>query len=220
ALLQGERRSIDKCLRNFGGLNQLNADRLERYTEWSDSTEEIPCFTQCYLREMYDFYDEQAGFNEQRIRQLFGNATYEACRQRLQLSSHQQSSCEHAYAGFHCLVSLEEDPFILIENMPNTAPAAKTAMKDCLQEVQQMEWSQLREYARFPVREPIPCFTRCFIHKLELFDERTRRWRLPAMRQLLGVPQPKARVTACIYKQGNNPCSTTYQQFTCFVLAV
>lgn len=104
--------------------------------------------------------------------------------------------------------------------MQNTTRAAKSAMKECLLQQDQVEWNRIGEYARFPVTEPIPCFTRCFISKLELFDERTRRWRLPAMRQALGVPQPRARIGGCAQKRANNACETTYKQFTCFVMAV
>ncbi|XP_064550147.1 uncharacterized protein Obp83cd [Drosophila montana] len=221
ALLSGEQRSIEKCLRNYGGLSAANAERLERYTQWSDNYEEVPCFTQCYLSEMFDFYHDQAGFEERRIRQHFGEAVYEACKERLQLGADQtQSSCEHAYAGFHCIVSLENDPFILIENMPNATRVAKSAMKECLQQVDQVEWNRIADYAQFPPTEPIPCFTRCFISQLQLFDERTRRWRLPAMRQVLGVPLVGAHVAGCAQRRGRNPCATFYQQFTCFVVAV
>ncbi|XP_062124546.1 uncharacterized protein LOC133837707 isoform X1 [Drosophila sulfurigaster albostrigata] len=220
ALLSGEERSIRKCLNNYGGLNAANAERLDRYTQWSESNEEVPCFTQCYLREMFDFYHEEAGFDAIRIKKHFGEAVYEACSERLKLGDLRQSSCEHAYAGFHCIVSLENDPFILIENMQNATRAAKSAMKECLQQVDQVEWNRISDYARFPVTEPIPCFTRCFISRLELFDERTHRWRVPAMRRVLGVPALGAHVAGCAQRRGRNPCATMYQQFTCFVLAV
>lgn len=105
-MLNGEQRSIQKCLKNYGGLNAENAKRLDRYTQWSDSYEEVPCFTQCYLREMFDFYHDQAGFDELRIKKHFGDAVYEACSDRLKLGDLKQSSCEHAYAGFHCIVSV------------------------------------------------------------------------------------------------------------------
>ncbi|KAM8705261.1 hypothetical protein ACLKA7_009683 [Drosophila subpalustris] len=219
SMLNGERRSIEKCLLNYGGLNAVNAERLDRYTQWSDSYEEVPCFTQCYLSEMFDFYHDQAGFDEQRIKKHFGDAVYEACSERLKLGDLKQSSCEHAYAGFHCIVSLENDPFILIENMQNATRAAKSVMKECLQQTDQVEWNRLGDYARFPVTEPIPCFTRCFISQMQLFDERTRRWRVPAMRQALGVPLVGAHVADCAKRRGRNPCSTIYSQFTCFVMA-
>ncbi|ALC46421.1 Obp83cd [Drosophila busckii] len=220
ALLQGEAHILAKCLSNYGGLNAANAERLERYKQWSPNYEEVPCFTQCYLSEMFDFYDKVAGFNGQRLRQRFSPALVEACSSQLRLHDQSSdSSCEHAYVGFHCLVSLENDPFVLIESMPNATRAAKSVMKQCLQQVEQEQWSRLADYAKFPVVEPIPCYTRCFISQLQLFDERTRRWRLPAMRQSLGVPQPAAPVSGCAKRRGRNPCANFYEQFTCFVMA-
>lgn len=108
SLLQGELSSLQKCVQNYGGLTKSNIDRLARFTQWSDVNEEIPCFTQCYLSEMFDFYHEQAGFDPLRVRKIFGNAVYEACRDRLQLGSQGHSSCEHAYAGFHCIISVSD----------------------------------------------------------------------------------------------------------------
>ncbi|XP_017967215.1 uncharacterized protein LOC108659017 [Drosophila navojoa] len=220
-LLNGEQRAIKKCLSSYGGLNDENVKRLERYTQWSENYEELPCFTQCYLNEMFEFYHDQAGFDERRIRRHFGDAVFEACKERLQLGPEQkESSCEHAYAGFHCIVSLEKDPFILIEKMPNVTRTAKSAMKKCLQQVDQVEWNRMADYAHFPQTEPIPCFTRCFISQMQLFDERTRRWRIPAMRQSLGVPLPGAHISNCTQRRSRNPCATIYQQFNCFVVAV
>ncbi|SPP80226.1 uncharacterized protein LOC117582838 [Drosophila guanche] len=221
ALLNHETETIEKCIKNYGGLTPETAERLERFKEWSDGYEEIPCFTQCYLSEMFDFYDNRTGFDEGGVVQLFGRPVYNACRQRLELSAgRSESSCEHAYAGFHCITNLEGHPFMQIESMPNISESTKTAMKDCLQLVHRDEWSRFQAYPDFPVNEPIPCFTRCFISKLHLFDERTRRWQLPTMRRHLAVPAQGAQVAACHQRRGRNQCSTIYQQFTCYVMAV
>jgi len=56
--------------------------------------------------EMFDFYHDEAGFDERRIKKHFGDAVYEACSDRLKLGDLKQSNCEHAYAGFHCIVSV------------------------------------------------------------------------------------------------------------------
>ncbi|EDV90731.1 uncharacterized protein LOC6569844 [Drosophila grimshawi] len=225
AWLPGEESTLDKCLKNYGGMNTALLERLQRYTQWSDSYEEVPCFTQCYLNEMFDIYSDIAGFDEERTKQRFGEAVYNACRDRLQpnqlgYGGKEQSSCERAYAGFHCIASLENDPLILIDNLPNITDAAKSAMKECLQKTDRVLWDRFGDYSRFPVTEPIPCFTHCFIGKLELFDKHKNRWRLPAMRQMLGVPGVGAKVSSCPRRRARNPCAAAYQQFTCFVLAV
>ncbi|XP_030370044.1 uncharacterized protein LOC115620775 [Scaptodrosophila lebanonensis] len=217
ALLNGEKRVIDKCLESYGGLTSDSGQRLQSYTEWSEHYEEIPCFTRCYLNEMFNF--ENDGFNESKIVALFGKATYEACKPKLEMSNGQRGSCEHAYSGFHCIVSLENDPFILIANMPNITDTAKSAMKECLLEIDQAEWKRISEFSQFPVQEPIPCYTRCFINKLQLFNERNRRWRLEDMRRELAVPLPNANVRGCHRLRARNPCLTVYHQFTCYVMA-
>ncbi|XP_020817498.1 uncharacterized protein LOC110191094 [Drosophila serrata] len=221
ALLDHEGETINKCIQSYGGLTPELGERLERFKEWSESYEEIPCFTQCYLSDMFDFYNNQTGFDSAGVERVFGAPIYAACQQKLELPEGSgQSSCSHAYAGFHCLTKMEGHPFMVIESMPNLTKAAKDAMKDCLQVVDQDEWSSFSAFSGFPVIEPIPCYTRCFLDKLGVFDQKLRRWRIPAMQQKLGVPAKGAHYGACHQRRGRNPCATYYQQFTCYVLAV
>ncbi|XP_017046667.1 uncharacterized protein LOC108091809 [Drosophila ficusphila] len=219
ALLDHEGESINKCIENYGGLTEETSDRLARFKEWSESYEEIPCFTRCYLSEMFDFYNNKTGFDKEGVISAFGIPVYEACQIKLELSS-SQSSCQHAYEAFHCITNMESHPFTLIDSMPNVSTAAKSAMKDCLQVVDQDEWPSFASFADYPVREPIPCFTRCFLDKLHIFDERTRRWQLEAMKQHLGVPATGAHIRGCHRQSGRDRCATYYKQFTCFSIAV
>ncbi|KAH8295213.1 hypothetical protein KR018_008789, partial [Drosophila ironensis] len=220
AVLDHEAEAINKCVQNYGGLTPETAERLERFKEWSEGYEEIPCFTQCYLREVFNFYDNITGFDKMGVVQVFGGPVYEACEKKLQIPlGSSDSSCSHAYVGFHCLTRMEDHPFMLIETMTNLTFAARNAMKDCLQEVDLSEWSRFKAFASFPAIEPIPCFTRCFLDKLGLFNQKTRRWLLPGMQQKLGVPAKGSRYGLCHRHRGPNICSTYYKQFTCFVLA-
>ncbi|TMW41868.1 hypothetical protein DOY81_013051 [Sarcophaga bullata] len=41
-----EGRAIAECLDRFGGPTLENAQRLQRFKQWSDTYEEIPCFHQ------------------------------------------------------------------------------------------------------------------------------------------------------------------------------
>ncbi|KAH8383647.1 hypothetical protein KR009_009826, partial [Drosophila setifemur] len=221
ALLDHEGEAIKKCVERYGGLNSDTAERLERFKEWSEGYEEIPCFTQCYLGEMFDFYNNRTGFDSEGVEKAFGSPVYNACHKKLELPyGASQSSCTHAYEGFHCLTLMESHPFMVIEGMTNLSPAAKNAMKDCLQQFDEVEWSRFQAFGNFPVVEPIPCFTQCFLDKLNLFDHRTRRWRLPGMQQKLGVPAKGAKYGTCHRQIGANPCANYYKQFTCYVMAV
>lgn len=94
---------ISECLDRFGGLTLENAERLQRFKEWSDTYEEIPCFTKCYLSKMYDFYNETLGFNGPNVVKQFGKVIYEACKTKLIEGSNQ---CEIAYNSFHCMVNV------------------------------------------------------------------------------------------------------------------
>ncbi|KAH8341747.1 hypothetical protein KR074_000252, partial [Drosophila pseudoananassae] len=219
-LLNREAESINKCLQSYGGLTPETGERLSRFKDWSEGYEEIPCFTQCYLNEMFGFYDVYTGFNRTGVIEAFGEPVYNACVQKLQLPwSSRSSNCTHAYVGFHCLTKMENHPFMLIEAMTNLAPIAKEAMKDCLQEVNLQEWDRFPAFAGSPVSEPIPCFTRCFLDKLGLFDQKTRRWQVPAMQQLLGVPALGAPYGMCHRHRGRNICQNYYKQFTCYAMA-
>ncbi|XP_043653434.1 uncharacterized protein LOC122620166 [Drosophila teissieri] len=221
ALLQHEGETINRCIQNYGGLTAENAERLERFKEWSDSYEEIPCFTRCYLSEMFDFYNNLTGFDKARIVEVFGSPVYIACRKKLELPFELgESSCKHAYEGFHCITNMENHPFTIIDNMPNISPSAKNSMKDCLQDVHQDEWKSFAVFADYPVNEPIPCFTRCFVDKLHIFEEKTRLWKLEAMKQNLGIPAKGARIRSCHRQRGKDRCSTYYKQFTCYAMAV
>ncbi|XP_017130868.1 uncharacterized protein LOC108148360 [Drosophila elegans] len=221
ALLEHEGESINKCIKRYGGITPEIGERLERFKEWSEGYEEIPCFTQCYLSEMFDFYNNQTGFDKAGVVHAFGSPVYEACRSKLEPKwGSSPSSCQHAYEGFHCITNMESHPFTLIDGMSSISPAAKDAMKDCLQDVHQDEWSSFAEFAQNPVNEPIPCFTRCFVDKLRIFDERTRRWQLKAMKQELGVPANGARILGCHRQSGRDRCATYYKQFTCYAMAV
>ena len=100
-----EGQAIAECLQNYGGLTEEISERLLRFQKWSDSYEEIPCFTKCYLSKMFDIYNETAGFIEQRVRAKFGNALLEVCRHHL-FSSTTTNSCQLAYKGLHCLITV------------------------------------------------------------------------------------------------------------------
>ncbi|EDV47987.1 uncharacterized protein LOC6552801 [Drosophila erecta] len=220
ALLENEGETINRCIQNYGGLTAEIAERLERFKDWSDGYEEIPCFTRCYLSGMFDFYSNLTGFNKAGIVEVFGSSVYEACRHKLEQPFQLgESSCKHAYEGFHCITNMENHPFTLIENMPNISPSAKSAMKDCLQIVHLDEWKKFVLFADYPVNEPIPCFTRCFVDKLHIFEEKTRLWKLEAMKQHLGVPAKGVRVGNCHRQRGKDRCATYYKQFTCYTLA-
>ncbi|XP_017082317.1 uncharacterized protein LOC108115392 [Drosophila eugracilis] len=220
ALLEHETESINKCIKNYGGLTTEIAERLQRFKQWSDGYEEIPCFTQCYLTEMFDFYNNRTGFDASGIVKAFGSPVYDACRRKLELpASSSQSSCQHAYEGFHCITNMEDHPFTLIENMASLSQSAKNAMKDCLQDVHLDEWKSFAAFAHYPVREPIPCFTRCFIDKLHIFEEKTRLWKLGLMREHLGVPPKAARIRTCHQQRDKDRCATYYKQFTCYAIA-
>lgn len=104
--------------------------------------------------------------------------------------------------------------------MKNVSTEAKTAMKDCLHRFDQYEWERIKDYAKNPVREPIPCFTKCFIDRLQLYSQQTRQWNIPALTAKLGVPAAGANIQHCLKQRRNrNACVWTYQEFTCFVLA-
>ncbi|XP_044312791.1 uncharacterized protein LOC108050652 isoform X1 [Drosophila rhopaloa] len=221
AYLQHEGEAINKCLKNYGGLTPENNERLGRFKEWSENYEEIPCFTRCYLSDMFDLYNNQTGFDKAKVEDAFGSPVYEACRRKLELDwGSSQSSCQHAYQGFHCIANMDGHPFTVIDSMANVTLTAKNAMKECLQDVHRNDWSRFAAYANYPVNEPIPCFSHCFLSKLHIFDERTRRWQLRTMKQQLGVPAKGARISGCHRQSGKDRCATYYKQFTCYAMAV
>ncbi|XP_053945038.1 uncharacterized protein LOC128854737 [Anastrepha ludens] len=212
-----ESRIIAECLKSYGGLNEENAKRLVRYKEWSEKSEEIPCFTKCYIKHMFDMFDESVGFKSEQVISQFGQPLYNACQHRMVPLA---DNCEQAYHGFHCIVSLEDDPFVLIESIQNISSEAKTAMKGCLHRFDQYEWERIKDYTKNPVREPIPCFTKCFVDRLQVYDAKTRRWDIPALRTKLGVPAVEANIQHCLERRRNrNSCVWMYQEFTCFGLA-
>ncbi|XP_037729922.1 uncharacterized protein LOC119560520 [Drosophila subpulchrella] len=219
ALLPNESEIIDKCILNYGGLTSETAERLGRFKDWSVGYEEIPCFTRCYLADMFDFYNNSTGFDKDAVVKAFGEPVYKACQKKLELPGSELSSCQHAYEGFHCITNLENHPFTVIDNMANISLSAKSAMKECLQDVDQAKWKSFAAYGDYPVNEPIPCYTRCFLDKLHLFDQKTRLWKVGAMRQHLGVPAKGAVIRSCHLQRGKDRCATYYKQFTCHALA-
>ncbi|XP_050744481.1 uncharacterized protein LOC108027277 isoform X2 [Drosophila biarmipes] len=221
ALLPHESEVINKCILSYGGLNPETAERLGRFKDWAEGYEEIPCFTQCYLAEMFDFYNSSTGFDMDAVVRAFGEPVYTACQRKLELPfGSGLSSCQHAYEGFHCITNAENHPFTVIDNMANISLSAKTAMKECLQNVDQAKWKRFAAYGEYPVIEPIPCYTRCFLDKLHLFDQQTRLWKVGAMRQHLGVPARGASIRSCHLQRGKDRCATYYKQFTCHALAL
>ncbi|XP_020713668.1 uncharacterized protein LOC101459207 [Ceratitis capitata] len=209
---------IADCLKNYGGLTEDKAQRLVRFKDWSDHYEEIPCFTKCYIQNMFEMFDESEGFKEEQVIKQFGQPLYKACKHRMVPAA---DTCQQAYNGFHCIVSLEDDPFVLIESMKNVSTEAKTAMKDCLHRYDRYEWEHMKDYAANPVREPIPCFTKCFVEHLQVFNQKTRQWNIPLLRAKLGVPAVGADIKHCLERRRNrNVCGWMYQDFTCFGLPV
>jgi len=106
ALLPNESDIIDKCILNYGGLTPETAERLGRFKDWSVDYEEIPCFTRCYLDDMFDFYNNSTGFDKDEVVQVFGEPVYNACQKKLELPGSELSSCQHAYEGFHCITNV------------------------------------------------------------------------------------------------------------------
>ncbi|XP_014090560.3 uncharacterized protein [Bactrocera oleae] len=199
-----EVRIISECLRSYGGLTEENSQRLVRFKGWSETYEEIPCFTKCYIKNMFDMFDESVGFKDEQVIKQFGQPLYKACKHRMEPSA---NSCQQAYNGFHCLVNLEDDPFVLIESMKNVSIEAKTAMKDCLHRFDQYEWERVKDYSKNPVREPIPCFTKCFIDRLQLYSQQSRQWNIPALTAKLGVPATGANIQHCLkQRRKRNAC--------------
>ncbi|XP_017493802.1 PREDICTED: uncharacterized protein LOC108381917 [Rhagoletis zephyria] len=212
-----ESRIINECLKSFGGLTEENARRLVRFKEWSEKYEEIPCFSKCYIKNMFDIFDESSGFKEEQVVRQFGQPLYNACQHRMVPLA---DACEQAYHGFHCLVNLEHDPFVLIESMQNISTEAKTVMKECLHRFDQYEWEHLKDYSKNPVREPIDCFTKCFIERLQVYKASTHRWDIQALRTKLGVPAAEANIQHCLRRRHRgNACVWMYQDFICFALA-
>ncbi|XP_067627524.1 uncharacterized protein Obp83cd [Eurosta solidaginis] len=212
-----ESRIIAECLKSYGGLTEENAQRLVRFKEWSEDYEEIPCFSKCYLKNMFDIYDDAVGFKEEQVTRQFGQVLYNACRHRM---APLPNKCVEAYHGFNCLVNLEDDPFVLIESMANVSTQAKMVMRDCLHLFDQYQWERMKEYKKKPVREPIPCFTKCFIHRLKVYHQQKLQWNIPALRTHLGVPKAEANIQHCFALRRNGDiCAWMYQEFTCFGLA-
>lgn len=99
---------------------------------------------------------------------------------------------------------------------------AKLAMKDCLHKFDRYEWQRFSDYSHFPVREPIPCYTRCFVEKLQLFNRRSNKWDVGSMNTKLGVPAENANIDACLAMgkmRNRNICAWLYREFTCFIMA-
>ncbi|KAL9892226.1 odorant-binding protein 83cd [Glossina fuscipes fuscipes] len=211
---------LHQCLAPYGGYTLENDQRLQRFKQWSDTYEEFPCFTNCYLNNMLNIYNETQGFNDENVIKRFGRSIYKACKEKLIQGN---NSCEIAYNGFHCLISHEDDPFILIDNIEDISMEAKQAMKECLHKFNSDEWHYLGDYIRFPVQEPIPCYTRCYVYKMQLYDHRLRKWNIEAMQRLLGVPPEQANIERCLSlskrRNNNNMCAWIYKEMTCFSLS-
>lgn len=116
--LQQEVNVLEECLASYGGYNWDNVQRLQRYKEWSSTYEELPCFTRCYLKRMWNIYDESSGFLAENVIKVFGQAVYNACKSHFDYSAGNLKSdeggegnkglnnCTSAYRGFHCLVKV------------------------------------------------------------------------------------------------------------------
>lgn len=106
--------------------------------------------------------------------------------------------------------------------MNNLNMDAKLVMKECLHKFDRYEWQRFGEYARFPVREPIPCFTRCFVEKLQLFNHRLLKWDTAGMETKLSLSLDNANTNACVAmeeKRNRNSCAWMYREFTCYVMS-
>ncbi|XP_073816410.1 odorant-binding protein 83cd [Musca autumnalis] len=210
---------LGKCLERYGGVSEENAERLGRFKDWSINYEELPCFTNCYLTNMFDFYNETDGFNEEKVINKFGASVYEVCKPKF---SEGKDKCEIAYKGFHCMINLENDPFVVIDGMDNIDMDAKLAMKDCLHKFDRSEWQVFGDYSRFPVKEPIPCYTRCFLEKLQLFNHRLHTWDIRGLNTKLNLSVENANTSACeamAMKRNRNICGWMYKEFTCYAMA-
>lgn len=104
-----EGRAIAECLDRFGGPTLENVQRLQRFKQWSDTYEEIPCFTNCYLSKMFDFYNPEKGFIGSNVIKHFGSVIYDACKGKLKEGG---NPCSVAYNGFHCMVN------VCLDNIP------------------------------------------------------------------------------------------------------
>uniref|UniRef100_A0A1A9WTU3 Odorant-binding protein 83cd n=1 Tax=Glossina brevipalpis TaxID=37001 RepID=A0A1A9WTU3_9MUSC len=210
---------LDQCLAPYGGYTFETDQRLQRYKQWSPTYEEFPCFTNCYLNHTLNIYNETQGFDKENVIKRFGRSVYDACQEKLTLGN---NSCEIAYNGFHCLINHEDDPFILIDNIANITREAKHVMKECLHKFNTDDWQYLSSYTRFPVQEPIPCYTRCFVSKMQLYNYRLKNWNIAAMQRLLGVPAEHANIENCLAlskRRNNFMCAWIYKEMTCFSLA-
>ena len=106
--------------------------------------------------------------------------------------------------------------------MPDICADAKLAMKACLNKFDKNEWQYFGEYKNYPVKEPIPCYTRCFVEKLQLFNHRLRKWNIVKMREQFGYPQENANISGCIAmgtKRTRNSCAWMYREFLCFFMS-
>lgn len=218
-----EGRAIAECLERYGGVTPENAERLQRYKQWSDSYEEIPCFTKCYLTKMYDIYNDSMGFSEENVIKQFGPTLFAVCKKRLiNRQDDDEDECKSAYSGFHCLVSLENDPFVYIESLPGLDTEVKSTMKECLHRFDQYEWTRLPEFSKLPMREPIPCFTKCVADRLQLFNERTKQWNTEKIQMKLGLELPTDDHKQMQYcqtsnrRRSRNVCSWMFKEMNCF----
>lgn len=106
--------------------------------------------------------------------------------------------------------------------MPGLNADAKLAMKDCLHKFDQFEWQKFGEYSSYPVKEPIPCYTRCFVEKLQLFNHRLRQWNTASMLEKLGFPEENANISGCLAmgrRRTRNSCAWMYREFVCFLMS-
>lgn len=117
---------------------------------------------------------------------------------------------------------MEDNGFLYLESLKNISTEARSAMKKCLTIYPEQERRLLKMYSRYPVQEPIRCYTRCFVDKLRLFDYHFRQWNMAALHHHLDIPAPHANVEHCgsliPYRQ-QEPCEWLYTEFTCFSLA-
>lgn len=110
----------------------------------------------------------------------------------------------------------------MIENMKGLNFDAKLAMKECLHKFDQFEWEKFGEYSSYPVKEPIPCYTRCFVEKLQLFNHRLRKWNINRMREQMGFPDENADTSVCramSYRRSRNSCAWIYREYVCYLMS-
>nr|AWY62815.1 odorant binding protein [Liriomyza trifolii] len=208
---------IASCLERVGGMTYENAERLQRYKQWADNYEEFPCFTNCYLNKLSTLYKENAGFNETAVIEQFGKEVHKVCERRL---SEGRDACDIAYNGFHCLVTMLDDPFVHIDRLPNITTEARTVMKDCLRPYDRSLHNRIKDYSKLPTREPIRCYTKCIVDNLQLLNPINRHWNIASLRHHLNIRFEKGSMKHChalTPHRKRNACAWVYRELTCFM---